>query len=1174
MEIGLATANCLGANVSDSQLDNVLAAYLQAAERGQPPDEEALLRQYPQLAGDLKSFFANRRGMHQWAAALDEQRLPTTGAADAMAPQAGDGPPFREFGDYELEGELARGGMGVVYRARQRSLQRAVALKMVLAGRAAAPVDLARFQQEAEAAARLAHPNIVPIYEVGEHEGWSYYTMKLVEGGNLNQHLARLRGNPRAAAGLLERVARAVHFAHQHGILHRDLKPANVLIDENGDPHVTDFGLARILDSHERMTGTGAAVGTPGYMAPEQIRGERSLTVAVDVYGLGAVLYASLTGQPPFRGANAWEACQQTLESDAPSPRASNPLVDRELAIICRKALEREPSRRYESAAALADDLARWLAHKPILAQPPSVVRRFAKWTRRHPVWTAILATLALTLIVALLQSRMTWLALDGQSRARYRTFLSLADGEFSAGDVSAASQALLQCPERHRGWEWVYARRLCLTTPVNAIGPFDAPLLGGGISGDGRRLCAVDDARNVRVWDATGRELLSLTVRMEESPPQAALSRDGQRLILATHRRVRSIDVASQREVWSQDVEGIPVKLAVSRDGSRIGLLTSDEPQLLPPTRFSLLNDEGAMVANFPVHPTGASYHGRLFTFTSDHRLILPPQFDPNHQLDDPPGPLPVYDPRTGSRLPDISIPRHARILPQFRTPLAISADGQWIAFDMGFPHFETRILHIADETLRTLVHDPGETFGHTFSNDGRMLAFVVQEMNIDLAEHELRSAVPPLPATIDRELRRQAWIIKIHVMDTRTGRELTAIHGVPGNLLHLAFSPDDRHLVGFGGARANTDRGIERSFGYVWNWEVPARETARVLHAGDEAVKDVLVTSDGRRIITAGDDKTVRVWNADSGALLQQWTGHSQPIQCLAKGGDPRIVLSASDREVFEWNCETGKSRKLFDTGAATVAAAVAGHEQSPRVLHGVALHPTSGLAAFAYGYGGSCVELFELADKRPRFKIDDVAQLPAFSPDGKLLAIPYQFDQHGELKIVDVANGRLIHHWKSESLGYVLRSGWGYLRAAFSPDSRYVAAVGNIGGADLYDVRSGRLVHRFRGHGTTVWDVDFTADGSRLATSGYADKTVKLWSVDSGEEVHTLRGHTGDVTGLAFSPDGTRLVTADSQGHVRIWEGEKVSGLFSGELSADKIPGSEGPNVQTKRVGFNTP
>lgn len=217
--------------MSDSRLDNVLAEYLQAVEQGQSPDEESLLQQHPELAGDLKSFFANRRAMRQLAAVLDEQRLPTTGAAKATTPQADDGPPFREFGDYELEGELARGGMGVVYRARQRSLQRAVALKMVLAGRAASPNDLARFRQEAEAAARLAHPNIVPIYEVGEHEGWSYYTMKLVEGGNLHQLLAKLRGDPRAAARLLERVARAVHFAHQHGILHRDLKPANVLIE-------------------------------------------------------------------------------------------------------------------------------------------------------------------------------------------------------------------------------------------------------------------------------------------------------------------------------------------------------------------------------------------------------------------------------------------------------------------------------------------------------------------------------------------------------------------------------------------------------------------------------------------------------------------------------------------------------------------------------------------------------------------------------------------------------------------------------------------------------------------------------------------------------------------------------------------------------------------------------
>lgn len=344
---------------------------------------------------------------------------------------------------YEILGELGRGGMGVVFRARQLRPNREVALKMILAGRYASRRDLNRLQNEAEAIATLDHPNIVPVLDLGEHEGLPYFTMRLIAGGSLARRPSMFLDDPRAAARLVLVIAGAVHHAHQRGILHRDLKPANILLDDEGQPHVTDFGLAKRIQSDVDLTLPGSVLGSPAYMAPEQASGDLSkITTATDVYGLGAILYTMLTGLPPLQNSSADDALDRLRNVDPPAPSRINSRVPRSLETVCRKCLEKDPTRRYTSAADLAADLRRWLGGEPIAARPVSPVTRCWLWVRRRPVQAALAASLLAALVAGSVGVGTQWRRAETHRRDLIRERRLLLASEASEREGRLRSQA------------------------------------------------------------------------------------------------------------------------------------------------------------------------------------------------------------------------------------------------------------------------------------------------------------------------------------------------------------------------------------------------------------------------------------------------------------------------------------------------------------------------------------------------------------------------------------------------------------------------------------------------------------------------------------------------------------------------------------------------------------
>jgi serine/threonine-protein kinase len=449
--------------MGEDRLDNLLLTWHEQQKKGRDVSAAELCRDCPELATALSQRIADLQAKNPlvppkqpgWTTVVPVQQPAHEAASDTLREglrsQPGASAPPSTVPGYEILKELGRGGMGVVYQARQCNLNRLVALKMILAGTHAGPDALARFLHEAETVARLKHPNIVHIYECGSHEGKPYFSLEYLEGG---AWAGKLKGQPQPpgeAARAVQTLAIAVQAAHEQGIVHRDLKPANVLLAADGSLKITDFGLAKQSDS--RLTATGEVMGTPSYMAPEQALGQtRKIGPAADIYALGAILYELLTGRAPFKGASAWDTLQLVIGTEPVAPCQLQPKVPRDLETICLKCLHKEPNRRYGSALDLADDLRRFQNSEPIQARPVGTIERAWRWSRRNRAVAVLAASLGVVALASIVALTGLWLRAERERDHAQKS----ADAERQAKENEAAERletlAALNTEAKRRG--------------------------------------------------------------------------------------------------------------------------------------------------------------------------------------------------------------------------------------------------------------------------------------------------------------------------------------------------------------------------------------------------------------------------------------------------------------------------------------------------------------------------------------------------------------------------------------------------------------------------------------------------------------------------------------------------------------------------------------------------
>ena len=987
---------------------------------------------------------------------------------------------------YETLRVLGRGGMGVVYLAWQTGLSRLVALKTVLAGAHAGPEERTRFRTEAEAAARLVHPHIVQIFEIGEADNQPFLAMEYVEGGSL---AAWLNGKPqpaRAAAALVATLAEAVHYAHQRGIIHRDLKPANILLapksllhgpepQELGsssfdlglfDPKITDFSLAKLVVGGASQTASGAILGTPAYMAPEQAGGASELVgPTADIYSLGAVLYELLGGRPPFQATSVLETLEQVRRHEPVAPRRLVSTIPRDLETVCLKCLHKEPARRYESAQALAEDLRRYQVGEPVRARPVAVWERGLRWSRRHPARAALLvvsclAVLALTGTAVGLAYNARLQTLNagledavGQAKAAHDALrrlerwvsyvrdIHLVDEAWHNGQVRGLRELLDACPRELRGWEWYYLRGLARKDGDSL--PHQAGVLAVAFHPDNRHLASGCADGSVWFWDTSTKKA------------RPALERH-------------------TGGVWS---------VAFSPDGRF--LASAGEDHLV-----RLWNsDDGRLIRTFSGHKAPV----RCVAFRRDGLMLASAGKD---------GTIQLWDPERGRVLG--TLPGHTGGV----LVLAFAPDGRYLASGGA-----DRMVRLWDPDtgveVRTLQGHTGDVYGLAFSPDGMTLAS--GDTNGTLRTWDPTSGLPRIDYRSDNAtamyavafgpLGRIATAAEDHQVRIWGGSLLQTFRGHNHRVQGVAFSPDGRQV-----ASASLDWSVKI-------WKVDTGQEYRAFPKEDTAILGADFSADDSRLTDVAENGTIRTWDVKSCTLLHQRSVNLDRPRSVAFRSDGQLLAAAGRHgTILCWDLAKDQ--------------AISGSRRHDAPARAVAFSP-DGRRLASTGDDGT-VKIWDAAGGGLLFACTGHTmpiRAVAFSPDSRTL-VSGGWDG---VRLWDAGTGAELPTLPDPTPRVVA--------LAFGPGG--LLAVAQMGGRiTLWDHGGRRHLGTLIGHSAMVYALAFTPDGTRLASAS-RDLTVRLWDTTSGQEVLPLHGFASEVVGVAFSHDGRRLVTTDQAGFVKLWE-----------------------------------
>jgi WD40 repeat protein/tRNA A-37 threonylcarbamoyl transferase component Bud32 len=1104
-----------GQSDREEELNQVLRAYLEAVDAGKPPDRQEWLRQHAEFAAELEEFLADYEHVDRVVEPLRAAAVPADPSVTATNWPAGlsVGATVRYFGDYELIDEIARGGMGVVFKARQVSLNRIVAVKMVLAGILATKADRDRFHAEAQAAALLDHPNIVPVYEVGEYDGQHYFSMGYVDGLSLAARLADGPLPPKEAAELVATVAEAVEYAHRQGVIHRDIKPSNIVIDCQGRPRVTDFGLAKRVGAPgtpgrgSDLTATGQVLGTPSYMPPEQAAGQiNAVGPAADVYSLGALLYTSLAGRPPFQAATPLETLQQVIDQEPVAVRQLNAAVPRDLETIVLKCLEKSVPRRYASAQALADDLQRYLEGRPILARPVSRPERLWRWCWRNrtialltaAVVICLIAGTAISLSLAMLANRRAAAAIAEGRRADanaaradikadeahaekerangkaaealkerelaekqllrsewllYGIRIASAQREWEANNIVVAWQYLDACRRDFRGWEYNYLYTL-FTQNQRSLKGHTGNVLSVAFSPDGKRIVGGSDDQTVKVWDAiSGQELLTLKAHTL-LVRTVAFSPDGKRIVSGSYDKTLKVwDAMSGRESLTFKGHAFKVEsVAFSPNGKQIVSGSIDETLKVwdATSGQELLTIKGG--------------GGRSVAFSPDGKRIVSVNADKTVQ---------VWDAMSGQKI--LTLKGHALAV----TSVGFSADGKRIVSGGLLGSAKVWNATSGQETL-TINWSVGPV---CFSPDGKRI----------------------VSGSLDDTLK---------VWDAASGQEMQTFKGQTGPLMSVAVSPDGKRIV-------------SSSNGALTLWDAASSQGTLTPTGHSGRVTSVAFSPDGRRIVSGSEDKTLKVWDATSGRETLTVTGLGLPVRSVAFSPDGKRIVSGGDGVVGVtenislkiWSATSGR-KTLMLKGRTGPVSSVAFSPDGKRVVSGST---------------DKTLKVWDAASGRETLTLKGhtgAISSVAFSPDGKRI-VSGSYDK--TLKVWNAMSGQetLTLKGHTDEVSSV----------AFSPNGKRIVSGSFDNTLKLWDATSGQESLTLKGHTDVVASVAFSPNGKRIVSGGY-DDTLKLWDATSGQETLTLKAHAGGVNSVAFSPDGMRIVSGGNDNTLKVWDATNSS------------------------------